>query len=61
MSVNSGGAQADGFSYSPAISLLGRFVAFQSDATNLAVPNEPFPKYHIYVHDRLTGPRSAPA
>ena len=55
VSVTSGGAQADGFSYAPAISLLGRFVAFVSDATNLGVPTEPFPKDHIYVHDRLTG------
>jgi Tol biopolymer transport system component len=55
VSVTSGGVQGDGFSYSPAISADGRVVAFQSDSTNLAVPNEPFPRYHIYVHDRLTG------
>jgi hypothetical protein len=38
-SVGNGGANANGASYSPAISPDGRFVAFQSAATNLAVNN----------------------
>ena len=54
VSVATGGGQADGFSYNPAIGADGRFVAFDSFATNLvsgdtnAVPD-------VFVHDRQTG------
>src|SRR4051812_47364593 len=39
VSISSSGEQADGLSTSPTISADGRFVAFQSDATNL-VPGD---------------------
>ena len=39
VSVSSGGAQGNGASFDPAISADGRFVAFNSDATNL-VPGD---------------------
>jgi Tol biopolymer transport system component len=54
VSVDSRGIEGNGFSYSPAISADGRFVAFQSDSTNLVFPNDEFPRYQVYVHDRLT-------
>lgn len=55
-SVSSNGTQADRGSSSPSVSSDGRYVAFISDATNLA----PFPPgqsgvEHLFVHDRLTG------
>ncbi len=65
VSVNSDGTQGDGPSYSPALSADGRYVAFESEASNL-VPNDTNnrcgelgdPLYNcpdIFVHDRLTG------
>ena len=39
VSVGSGGAQGNEYSFGPAISADGRFVAFESDATNL-VPGD---------------------
>ncbi len=39
VSVSTAGVKGDGQSYSPAISANGRFVAFESDATNLAGPD----------------------
>ena len=39
VSVSSGGVQGNGDSFDPAISADGRFVAFESDATNL-VPGD---------------------
>jgi Tol biopolymer transport system component len=55
VSVNSAGVQADGFSGNiPSISADGRFVAFQSDATNL-VPGDDNGVPDVFVHDRKTG------
>jgi Tol biopolymer transport system component len=54
VSVATGGAQANGASYLPHLSADGRFVAFQSDATNL-VPNDTNGSSDIFVHDRLLG------
>jgi Tol biopolymer transport system component len=54
VSVSSGGAQGNNGSDSPAISLGGRFVAFQSRATNL-VPGDTNNLVDVFVHDRQTG------
>lgn len=54
VSVSTHGEQADGDSARPAISGNGRFVAFQSDATNL-VPADTNGLTDIFLHDRLTG------
>ncbi len=52
ISKTSAGDPADGDSYDPSLSASGRYVAFQSDATNLpgndAVDD-------VYIHDRKTG------
>ncbi len=50
ISVSSGGAQADKGSYRPSISDDGRYVAFQSNATNL-VPNDNNGFSDIFVRD----------
>jgi Tol biopolymer transport system component len=52
-SLATGGAQADGYSYSPAISAHGRYVAFESEATNL-VSGDTLGNRDIFVRDRLT-------
>jgi Tol biopolymer transport system component len=54
VSVDSNGVQGNGGSYYPAISGDGRFVAFQSEATNL-VPGDTNLFDDIFVHDVLTG------
>ncbi|MBI5032932.1 MAG: PD40 domain-containing protein [Chloroflexi bacterium] len=54
VSVSSSGTQANNHSYSPAISTDGRYVAFESTATNL-VGGSNNGRSHIYVHDRQTG------
>jgi Tol biopolymer transport system component len=54
VSVDSSGAQADGISYAASISSDGRYVAFQSGATNL-VPGDTNGVYDIFVHDNVTG------
>jgi Tol biopolymer transport system component len=54
VSVATAGTQANDESFSPAISSAGRFVAFQSDATNLVLIDTNN-KSDIFVHDRLTG------
>ncbi len=51
VSVDSGEAQADGASFDPSISADGRFVAFSSDATNLA----PDDSTDVFVRDRRDG------
>jgi len=51
MSVDSSGAEADKFSYGPAISADGRFVAFISGADNL-VANDTNAHFDVFVHDR---------
>lgn len=53
VSKGPGGAQANGGSYDPVISANGRFVAFQSSATNL-VPGTIDTNLEIYVYDRST-------
>ncbi len=54
VSVATAGTQANGESFSPAISSDGRFVAFRSDATNLVL-NDTNNNSDIFVHDRQTG------
>ncbi len=54
VSVDSSGAQADSASYVPSISADGRYVAFQSFATNL-VTGDTNGGTDIFVHDRNTG------
>ncbi|MDZ4179487.1 MAG: hypothetical protein U1E29_09685, partial [Coriobacteriia bacterium] len=54
VSVTSAGAAADEGSWGPSISADGRYVAFNSSATNFEAGN-PSGNYHVYVHDRDTG------
>jgi Tol biopolymer transport system component len=54
VSVSSTGVEADAFSLFPSLSADGRFVSFQSYATNL-VAGDTNGTYDIYVHDRLLG------
>jgi Tol biopolymer transport system component len=54
VSVSSGGVQGNGNSRYPSISADGRFVAFQSDASNL-VSGDTNGFADIFVHDRQTG------
>src|SRR5213078_1257125 len=55
VSVDSAGTQGNSSSRAPALSADGRFVAFQSDATNLVV-GDTNGKTDVFVHDRQTGP-----
>lgn len=50
-SVSSDGDEANSLSYHPSLSADGRYVTFESDATNL-VPNAP---RGVFVHDLVTG------
>ena len=54
VSVDSAGNQENGHSWDPAISADGRYVAFQSDASNL-VPGDTNGTSDIFVHDCQTG------
>jgi len=54
VSVASGGAQGNSGSWCPSISADGRYVAFQSYASNL-VPGDTNGVLDVFVHDRLTG------
>jgi extracellular elastinolytic metalloproteinase len=54
VSVASDGTQANANSLVPSLSADGRFVAFQSVATNL-VPGDTNGNNDIFVHDRVTG------
>jgi Tol biopolymer transport system component len=54
VSVDSGGAQADSGSELPAVSADGRWVSFDSEATNL-VPGDTNGQADIFVHDLQTG------
>ena len=54
VSLSSSGAQANGMCYTTSISADGRFVAFQSDATNL-VPGDTNSCSDVFVRDRLNG------
>lgn len=55
VSVGPGGVQANGDSRDPWVSADGRFVTFESEATNLVANGGP----GVYVHDRMTGLTSA--
>jgi hypothetical protein len=52
VSVTTAGDQANNPSFKPAISQTGRYVVFQSTATNLVTPNTSPGVSHIYLHDR---------
>jgi len=54
VSVDSSGNEANGHSCWPAIGADGRYVAFQSYASNL-VPGDTNDASDVFVHDRLTG------
>lgn len=54
VSVGPGGAQANGSSSKPALSADGRFVAFESDATDL-VPGDTNGWRDVFVRDRAAG------
>jgi archaellum component FlaF (FlaF/FlaG flagellin family) len=54
ISLASDGAQANNFSYWPSISADGRYVAFQSSASNL-VAGDTNEMQDIFVHDRQNG------
>ena len=54
VSLDSNGTQANGTSLSPSISADGRFVAFESYASNL-VADDSNENADIFVHDRQTG------
>ena len=54
VSVSSSGVQADAYSSSPSISADGRFVVFESGATNLALDRRGGTG-KIFVHDRYSG------
>jgi archaellum component FlaF (FlaF/FlaG flagellin family) len=63
VSVSSSGAQANleasgSWAGTPSISADGRFVAFESFASNL-VPGDTNGTYDVFVHDRFTGVTSA--
>lgn len=53
VSVASGGAQANGASFEPSISADGRYVAFESFASNL-VAGDTNGRNDVFVHDRTT-------
>jgi Tol biopolymer transport system component len=54
VSVSSSGAQADGGSNKPVMSANGRFIAFESSATNL-VHHDTNASVDVFVHDVKTG------
>jgi Tol biopolymer transport system component len=54
VSVDTGGAQANSDSLWPCISADGRFVAFESSASNLAAGDTNL-AWDVFVHDRQTG------
>ena len=54
VSVDSAGGQANGGNFAPAISASGRYVAFESDASNL-VAGDTNRSDDVFVHDRRTG------
>jgi hypothetical protein len=55
VSVTSGGAQGNNDSYSPSISADGRYVAFESIASDLIASDTNGAVRDIFVHDRTTG------
>jgi hypothetical protein len=52
VSVATDGTQSDDFSYWPAISATGRFVAFISQSTTLVPGPAPYGPMQVYLHDR---------
>ena len=54
VSVNSAGEQANGLSLNPAISHDGRYVVFESNASNL-VADDTNNTTDVFLHDRVTG------
>ncbi len=54
VSVDSNGAQGNSFSFNPSISADGRFVAFDSNASNL-VAGDTNNATDVFVHDRQSG------
>jgi Tol biopolymer transport system component len=54
VSLGPNGAQSNGPSYSPALSAGGRFVAFESEASNL-VPGDTNGAWDVFVHTRAGG------
>ncbi|MBN1888707.1 MAG: DUF11 domain-containing protein [Thermoflexales bacterium] len=54
VSTSSTGSANDGDSYAPAISASGRYVAFESQATNL-VDDDGNTHIDVFLHDRTTG------
>lgn len=60
VSIRSNGAQGNRISYDARISRDGRFVAFDSDATNL-VEGDTNGRGDIFVHDRQTGNTARPS
>jgi len=54
VSVSTGGLQANNYSFVPSISSDGRYVAFESRASNL-VQGDTNGAWDIFVHDRVTG------
>lgn len=54
VSVDSDGLEADTDSYDPTLSNDGRFIAFESNATNL-VSGDTNDAYDVFVHDTQTG------
>jgi Tol biopolymer transport system component len=57
VSVASDGTEANGQSFNPSISPDGRYVAFESGATNLAA-DVPTTSHNVFLHDRQTGQTS---
>ncbi len=54
VSVDSNGIQGNGHSYRPVVSADGRYIAFDSDASNL-VPGDTNGNTDVFVHDQQTG------
>jgi cold shock CspA family protein len=57
VSVDSSGYEGNGYSWTPSLSANGRFVAFQSTASNL-VAGDTNSRSDIFLHDRVTGATS---
>jgi len=53
VSVNSSDTQGNDDSYHPSISADGRYVTFESNATNLAVGGDTNGQYDVFMHDRV--------
>ena len=51
-SVTSAGAQGNGSSFRPSVSHTGRYIVFESSATNLTATATTFGQTHIYLRDR---------